>query len=982
MNHNSRQLRRSNYFNRNARTNPRGPAENARLRRYAVLILMTVVGFTSTILVSTMHNNLIQEINDPETTFQKEKLEKDWPDPVQIDRDAVQFDSRLNIDGYPPDSLTMGQIDRDSNDGQYKSMQPPQVNTPIDPHMNTEVTADFGSKRDIDKALNLENTPPVGALGGVHPKFNVNDLMREDTKEDDDDEFVEADDENEELDDDKSKEKDDDKSKEKDDDDKVVEADDGGESEKDDDEIVENDDDAEEKESVDNETADDDKVVESDDDEESEKDDDEIDEADDKAKEKESVDNETADDDEVVESDDDEESEKDDDDEVVESDDGGESEKDDDEIVETDDKAKEKELGDIEAADDDEVAESDDDEESEKDDDDEIVKNDDDAEEKESVDNETADDDEVVESDDDKESEKDDDDEVVEADDGVKSEKDDDEIVETDDKVVESDDDEESEKDDDDEVAESDDGGESEKDDDEIVEKDDKAKEKESVDNETADDDKVVEADDDEESEKDDDKSEEKERSDYKAPVDDKVKETGKDDDAIVEDDDKSEEKEVKETDEHGDKSEEKELGDTEAADDDKIMEKEKITEKEEHEDDDTHETNELQGGGDDATPTDDKVIGEKNDNSEQEDKKTDKVYDETSLKKFEIEKGSIDKKYTKKNSEVEEDQEDKKDAEDADKLEEAVDDDDVGEEDKDDDNDNEGELEKSENQKIPTRIALLGERNTGTRWMTEQLKKCFPTIKVKSRLMRWKHWFQDDDKKSHNQVLVIAQFRNIFEWTEAMRNVPHHSPYHLKLGWEEFVTKPWTMKRPKRDKKHKGSDGNVCYEKFRYDQLISCVEGSYKDEEYKKWLKNTGFTSDSDFSGHKPIYELKQDGSGKPFESILEMRAAKIQNFLSVKEWDWVQDSIPVQYEKLLADGTDFLLTQIEEKLQIKRSCKAVPPQTRKRRPLSLDYVQWMKDNVDWESESLIGYTKDENIVIDKEVKSSVELKELKKTK
>ena len=271
----------------------------------------------------------------------------------------------------------------------------------------------------------------------------------------------------------------------------------------------------------------------------------------------------------------------------------------------------------------------------------------------------------------------------------------------------------------------------------------------------------------------------------------------------------------------------------------------------------------------------------------------------------------------------------------------------------------------KVKKEKIPQRIALLGERNTGTRWMTSQLTKCFPTIKVTSRLIRWKHWFQEDDHKSHNPTLVIAQFRNIFEWTEAMRNVPHHSPYHLKLSWQEFVRRPWTMPRPKRDLVHKDSDGQVCYEKFRYNELVSCVEGSYEDEDYKEWMEKTGYESKSNFSGHKPIYELKQDGSGEPFSSILEMRAAKIRNFLSIKDWDWVQDSIPVQYEKLLAEGTDFLITQIEEKLQIKRSCEAVPPQQRKKRELPPDYVEWMRYNVDWESENLIGYTKDDHVEV-----------------
>lgn len=102
-----------------------------------------------------------------------------------------------------------------------------------------------------------------------------------------------------------------------------------------------------------------------------------------------------------------------------------------------------------------------------------------------------------------------------------------------------------------------------------------------------------------------------------------------------------------------------------------------------------------------------------------------------------------------------------------------------------------------SSNQKpLVERIALLGERNTGTRWMTTELAKCFPTLNVQPRLVRWKHWFQHDlphtDGSPQETTLVVAQFRNVYEWIEAMRKVPHHAPLHLRNKWKTFVTKPW----------------------------------------------------------------------------------------------------------------------------------------------------------------------------------------------
>jgi len=75
---------------------------------------------------------------------------------------------------------------------------------------------------------------------------------------------------------------------------------------------------------------------------------------------------------------------------------------------------------------------------------------------------------------------------------------------------------------------------------------------------------------------------------------------------------------------------------------------------------------------------------------------------------------------------------------------------------------------------KVVKRIALIGERNSGTNWITAELTKCFPELDVQPRLVRWKHWFQHDipqkDGTAHEPTLVIAQFRNVYEWVEAMR--------------------------------------------------------------------------------------------------------------------------------------------------------------------------------------------------------------------
>lgn len=244
--------------------------------------------------------------------------------------------------------------------------------------------------------------------------------------------------------------------------------------------------------------------------------------------------------------------------------------------------------------------------------------------------------------------------------------------------------------------------------------------------------------------------------------------------------------------------------------------------------------------------------------------------------------------------------------------------------------------------------IRLLGERNSGTNWITAVLEQCFPTIKTSCRLTRWKHWFQDDgvDGKVHNRTLVVAQFRDPYDWSAAMRKQPHHSPSHLRKHWKDFMTKTWTTTRPASDRKYVNESGHVCQEHFKLRDIISC-EAKPKD-----------VGEDKGYSSHQPIYEMRHDGSGEPYNNILELRAAKIYNHLSVKEWPWVADVIILQYERLLAEGTGFFLKQIEDITGVKPSCEPTEPQPkRKRRQMELEWVQHISDNADWEAEELIGY-------------------------
>jgi hypothetical protein len=254
--------------------------------------------------------------------------------------------------------------------------------------------------------------------------------------------------------------------------------------------------------------------------------------------------------------------------------------------------------------------------------------------------------------------------------------------------------------------------------------------------------------------------------------------------------------------------------------------------------------------------------------------------------------------------------------------------------------------------------LHLVGERHSGTTWIHQHLSDCFvPEVSVRSGLSRWKHWFQvngdyssyqSDGGEAERKTVVVAQFRHAYHWVEAMRVTPHHSPEHFHLTWQEFVTRPWTMPPP-------GKIGNItipgtetethrlCQYNFHPHEVIPCMEMEMRVME-----------SGVDVFA---VYEMRNNGSGMPYDSILELRADKIKNFLSIADFDGIQDLFPVQYEQLVRHGTATLIRNLEEALGVKAHCTPMNPQNLSSRALPSEYVEWMKEHIDWETEALIGY-------------------------
>ncbi len=252
--------------------------------------------------------------------------------------------------------------------------------------------------------------------------------------------------------------------------------------------------------------------------------------------------------------------------------------------------------------------------------------------------------------------------------------------------------------------------------------------------------------------------------------------------------------------------------------------------------------------------------------------------------------------------------------------------------------------------------LSIIGERNSGTRWTVRHLTECFNhSLYVRERLVRHKHWFQHDVPNGRKRVgtAVVAVFRDPYYWIEAMRKVPHHAPLHYKKQWEEFVKTPWTMPRLPSDLEDRAKDvdpKNIeCQEFFNYEQIVSCRAMPYPDGYFNYTVP---------MSGDRPQYELRNDGSGLPYGSILDMRSDKIKNHLSVAEWYWIQDFFQVRYEDLLSKGTEYMIKHIEEVTGVQAKCNPSPPQNREKRPLEDSFINWMSQHVDWEAEALVGYS------------------------
>ena len=271
--------------------------------------------------------------------------------------------------------------------------------------------------------------------------------------------------------------------------------------------------------------------------------------------------------------------------------------------------------------------------------------------------------------------------------------------------------------------------------------------------------------------------------------------------------------------------------------------------------------------------------------------------------------------------------------------------------------------------------IHVIGERNSGTKWLQQEIAKCFPkeTVGVRCHrdFLRSKHFFQPPVRGNYESHLVIAIVRDPLEWLAAMREKPYHMPYHMAgfdtsskklpaipLDWSTFLERaaPWTFPGlSAQDQQVVETTGQhranvLCVQAFSFDGVTPCI------------FHNTTIPR-SKWRGHMPIYELQRDRSGHPFADLLKLRSDKILNFfLEIPLLMNLGGYAAVRYEDLLRNGTQAFLEQVAAMMgmaSLPEACRPQMPHPERigHRAVPPQVQQWVEDHLVLETEQLLGY-------------------------
>lgn len=204
------------------------------------------------------------------------------------------------------------------------------------------------------------------------------------------------------------------------------------------------------------------------------------------------------------------------------------------------------------------------------------------------------------------------------------------------------------------------------------------------------------------------------------------------------------------------------------------------------------------------------------------------------------------------------------------------------------------------------------------------------------------------------------------------MRQNPINAPAHANMEWSEFVTSNWERTRSNLDSIVVDTSTESCSFGFSFHEIIPC---------------HTQRDPDSD---DFPLYELRHSPSNgfdtntdKPYSNLLELRADKIQNFLSTAHYPEVVHLIKLRYEDLVWESEFYTddaspltlpFPGIAGLLEKIRDHTTLTPDVSagwildekgffKAESLSVetgideDYMTWLNEHIDWSVEALVGY-------------------------
>ena len=268
--------------------------------------------------------------------------------------------------------------------------------------------------------------------------------------------------------------------------------------------------------------------------------------------------------------------------------------------------------------------------------------------------------------------------------------------------------------------------------------------------------------------------------------------------------------------------------------------------------------------------------------------------------------------------------------------------------------------------------VHLVGERNSGTKFVIYQLKACFPKrefpgLTIHRDFWRNKHFFQptiSQVNKTQHRIL-ISIFREPTDWVAAMIRKPYHMPYHMKglnpanytpspLEWQKFVAQPWSMQHITEEDKNLIRNNMthkiLCQWNFTWGEVTPC-----------QWWNDT--LPWHVIRAQYPTYELRRDGSQKPFNHILEMRSDKIINFLlEMSLLQRLRGYLAVRYEDLVFNGTRAMLEEVAGMIGLPglpAGCDPQPPQPNrlKKQRIPVGLRRWVEKNLNKQAERLLGY-------------------------